>query len=195
MRRLPLPVTALFLTVTLAATLFFVYGRATAATVSVDAGSNYFCDPQFDGGVCTTTITAGDTVVWTVVEGFHTVTECDATHTVCGNGFDSGVIESGQTFSQTFSAPGTVVYYCAIHPGDMEGEIVVQQATPSPTPEATAGPTSAGQTAAPSATPGSVPKSGGQPPSGGSFTAALLAIAGFALTVAGASAVVAVRRR
>ena len=38
--------------------------------------------------------------------------------------FDSGIMQTGQTFRHTFNDPGTFEYYCAVHPS-MVGEIVV----------------------------------------------------------------------
>jgi plastocyanin len=39
-------------------------------------------------------------------------------------GFDSGIMQTGQIFSYTFSNPGTFEYYCTVHPS-MVAEIVV----------------------------------------------------------------------
>jgi plastocyanin len=38
--------------------------------------------------------------------------------------FDSGIMQTGQTFRYTFNNPGTFEYYCTMHPS-MVGEIVV----------------------------------------------------------------------
>ena len=38
--------------------------------------------------------------------------------------FDSGIMQTGQTFSYTFNNPGTFEYYCTVHPS-MIGEIVI----------------------------------------------------------------------
>jgi plastocyanin len=38
--------------------------------------------------------------------------------------FDSGIMQTEQTFRYTFNSPGTFEYYCAVHPS-MVGEIVV----------------------------------------------------------------------
>jgi plastocyanin len=39
--------------------------------------------------------------------------------------FDSPVMNSGQTFTQTFDKPGTYNYICRIHPTKMKGTITV----------------------------------------------------------------------
>jgi plastocyanin len=69
------------------------------------------------------TIVAGQTVTWTNSGlGPHTVTS-DAGQ------FDSGRLEAGATFSYTFSAPGTYLYSCTVHP-TMHGEVVVLAEVP-----------------------------------------------------------------
>ena len=173
-----------------------------AATEQIEAGSNYFCAPSFEDGVCTTAVTVGDTVTWNIVEGVHTVTECDATYTTCpvAGGFDSGLLEAVTTFSQTFDTVGDVAYYCAIHPTQMRGVISVAAATEAPTPtaDATGGasPTAdAADGASPAANPAAVPASGGEPPADGLPLQALVLVLGGALAVAGAAALHSARRR
>ncbi len=54
-------------------------------------------------------ITPGQTVLWNNTDFIgHTVTADD-------NSFDSGDMEPGDTFSQTFTNPGTYQYYCVPH--------------------------------------------------------------------------------
>lgn len=160
-------------------------------TVSVEAGSDYFCDPSFFGAVCETTINAGDTVTWDNIQGAHTVTECsDDSHTECPpeGGFDSGIMTQGDTFSHTFANPGTTIYYCAVHPDTMQGRIVALQVTPTPVPTAapTAAPTQPGSTPAPvTSTPVSVPSTGGPTGETSGATAALaLALGGLMVAAA-----------
>ncbi|MCH7809199.1 MAG: hypothetical protein IH863_01300 [Chloroflexi bacterium] len=174
---------------------------ADAATEEIDAGNLYFCDPSFTNGVCTTTITVGDTVTWKSVFGFHTVTECDATYTTCPvvGGFDSGVLDSAndETFSQTFDAVGDVAYFCAIHPIEMRGVISVVAAptdTPAPTETLAETPDATGAVS-PTMSPAAVPTSGGEPPTGGLPLQALVLALGGALAVAGAAALCSARRR
>jgi plastocyanin len=63
-------------------------------------------------------VPAGTTVTWTNSGAApHTVTS--------GMGvFDSGTISSGASFSTSFSAPGTYMYHCSIHP-NMTGTVQV----------------------------------------------------------------------
>ncbi len=172
---------------------------AGAATEEIDAGSLYFCAPAFMNGVCTTTIAVGDSVTWEMVFGSHTVTECDSTYATCpvAGGFDSGVLEHGETFSLTFDVAGDFAYYCAIHPTRMRGVISAVAAptdTPSPTP-VPGTPTQAPGGASPSATPQSVPNTGGEPSADGLSLQALVLALGGALAVAGAASLYSARRR
>ncbi len=69
----------------------------------------------------TVTIKVGDTVVWTQVdETKHTVTIVTGPET-----FDSGLLSAGETFSYTFTKPGTYSYKCKPHPG-MRGTVIVE---------------------------------------------------------------------
>ena len=188
----------------LAASIAWVVAQpAGAASEQIEVGDNYFCAPSLQNGVCTTTVTIGDSVTWSIVQGVHTVTECDATYTTCpvAGGFDSGVLETATTFTQTFDAVGDVAYYCAIHPSEMRGVIsVVAAATEAPTPTADVGggasPTAdATDGTSPAANPAAVPTSGGQPPADGFPLQALVLALGGALAVAGAAALYSARRR
>lgn len=88
---------------------------ATAASsASVGARDNFFTPPSV-------TVQVGDTVTWS--NGGHNA------HTVTANGggFDSGNLNPGQSFSQTFTQPGTVAYYCKYHRSlGMKGTITVK---------------------------------------------------------------------
>jgi len=63
-------------------------------------------------------VTVGSTVVWTNRDQFpHDVTSN-------GGGFASDTLQAGNSFSTTFSAPGSYSYICSIHP-TMTGTVVV----------------------------------------------------------------------
>jgi plastocyanin len=65
------------------------------------------------------TVPVGATVVWKNDDPYaHTVTMQGT------NGFDSGNLGGGQTFSRTFTTAGTYPYECSIHPS-MTATIVV----------------------------------------------------------------------
>ena len=68
-------------------------------------------------------VDAGASVTWTNEDGVpHTVTART-------DDFNSGVMQNGDTFSQTFDEPGTFDYFCAIHPS-MTGTVTVSEQTP-----------------------------------------------------------------
>jgi len=88
-----------------------------AATANVSIVDFRF-DPQ------TITVNVGDTVTWQHNGQFtHTVTADDGS-------FDSGAMNSTQTFSHTFTTIGTFRYYCQFHGAKggvgMAGTVVVQ---------------------------------------------------------------------
>lgn len=61
-------------------------------------------------------IRAGDSVVWTNRDR--------VAHTVTGDGFDSGNLDQGQTFTFSFEEAGEYQYVCAYHPS-MQGVVKV----------------------------------------------------------------------
>lgn len=92
--------------------------RATAsAIVIVKMGDNFFA-PE------TLKAKPGDTVNW--------INEGDAKegHTVTGDGFDSGVVHQGDTYSRSFPRAGDFPYVCTLHPG-MKGTVKVVARTSS----------------------------------------------------------------
>ena len=84
-----------------------------------------------------TTVKAGDTIVWQNTGGqLHHVTtdpasalkKNDVAIPAGAKAFDSGFLKPGDTFSETFSVPGTYRYTCAVHEAKgMSGLIIVQK--------------------------------------------------------------------
>jgi plastocyanin len=75
-------------------------------------------DFAFEPG--TVSVPVGATVTWTNTGSRpHTVTADDGS-------FDSGRLDPGEQFSQTFDQPGTFTYHCGFHP-EMQGSIVVTE--------------------------------------------------------------------
>ncbi len=69
-------------------------------------------------------VESGTTVTWVNDDGVpHTATATEGA-------FNSGVLMSGETFSQTFDTAGSFDYFCAIHPS-MVGTVVVAEPTVS----------------------------------------------------------------
>ena len=89
-----------------------VKAAASAATVNID---NFKFAPP------TLTVTAGTTVTWK--------NEDDSPHRIGDkNGtFKSAALDTDDTFSHTFAAPGEYPYVCTIHPY-MAGKIIVRPA-------------------------------------------------------------------
>src|SRR6185437_5256616 len=97
-----------------AALLVSLAGPAGAAEVKVGI-DNFTFNPKV------VTVKAGDTVVWTNRD--------DIPHTVADPGkFKSKALDTGDTYSFTFTTPGSFDYFCSLHP-HMTGRIVVETAT------------------------------------------------------------------
>ena len=71
-------------------------------------------------------VSVGTTVVWTNNDNTgHTVTEGSPSGNTPPNGFDSGILAPGKTFTHNFNTTGTTQYYCTLHP-TMLGELIVK---------------------------------------------------------------------
>ena len=122
-RRIGLALGAIGVTALLAAALpeltaageAVVAAAASPATVDID---------NFSFAPATLTVTAGTTVTWK--------NEDDSPHRIGDkNGtFKSAALDTDDTFSHTFSAPGEYPYICTIHPY-MVGKIIVKPARPA----------------------------------------------------------------
>jgi plastocyanin len=91
---------------------------AAAATTTAEVDVSEFAFEPAD-----VTITPGSTVRWTLVG--------DAPHTVTSEGFDSGMLQPGDSYEQTFNDVGTTDYICEFHP-DMQGTVTVADAAAPP---------------------------------------------------------------
>jgi plastocyanin len=92
---------------------------ARAAETAVKIDNFTFNPPRL-------TVKVGATVKWENGDDIpHTVTATKAQ-------FHSKVLDTGEGFAFTFTAPGTYEYFCALHP-HMTGTIVVEAATTSNT--------------------------------------------------------------
>lgn len=102
------------------------YGSSTPPASSGSSAGN--TTPGATGGVAVAiknfafspsklTVKVGDKVTFTNNDS--------TTHTVTGDGFSSGDIAPGASWTNTFSKAGTFAYHCSIHP-TMTGSITVQ---------------------------------------------------------------------
>jgi plastocyanin len=108
---------------------------ATTFNVTVAPGGAFSFDMK------DITIQVGDTVKWTWDGDGHSVTS--GIPNIPDGLFDSTVLDTGATFSFTFTTPGVVDYYCKPHGAccGMVGSVTVTGASPTPTPTPTATPT------------------------------------------------------
>ncbi len=130
---------------------------AAASTKSVEAMGYKFSPASL-------TISVGDTVTWTNHDTApHNIVVTDGPEK-----FTSPTLQTGQTFSHTFTQAGTYSYYCSIHP-DMKATITVTGSAPTTPGTPTAPPTT--PTTATSAPTHTMPSS---PPGGSCVPKAVL---------------------
>jgi plastocyanin len=130
MKTSPLHVVAAVLGISLLSVLGASVASATTFTVTVGDGGFIFSPDSV-------TIQPGDTVQWTWSSTGHSSTSGSPG---APSGFwDSGVLNQGATFSQTFNTVGRFPYYCTPHGGccGMVGTVTVSSGTPTPAPTAT----------------------------------------------------------
>jgi len=92
--------------------------------VSIVHGSSNLTDTAFQPNPVN--IKVGDTVRWTNDHSvIHTITEGNpATGNLPEERFESDLMNTGQTFEQTFNQTGTFDYYCDLH-HNMVGQVIV----------------------------------------------------------------------
>ncbi|GAB3394866.1 cupredoxin domain-containing protein [Amycolatopsis echigonensis] len=110
------------------------------------------------------TVHVGDTVTWVQ----HDTAPHDVVTTSAPVAFRSPQLSQGQSWSYTFSTPGTYSYYCSVHP-DMRAQVIVQpapaaQPPPPPTRASAVAPASR-PASAPSRTAVAAPPVAAAPPS------------------------------
>ncbi|MET9631514.1 cupredoxin family copper-binding protein [Lentzea sp. NPDC006480] len=109
----------------------------------------------------TLTINAGDTVVWTN----HDTAPHNVVVTNGPEKFTSPTLQQGQTYSYTFTKPGTYSYYCSIHP-DMKASVTVSGSTTPPTTTTPPSTTTPPTTTPPTGHPTTHPSPTTAPPTG-----------------------------
>ena len=112
----------------------FQVSNSSSASVSITTSSGVSSGPQVSvqsGSATNSTKTYYSPTSITVVIGVNnTVTWINndaAPHTVTANdgSFDSGIFNPGQSWTYTFTTPGTYTYHCTLHPW-MSGTITVK---------------------------------------------------------------------
>jgi len=190
------PAAASIALLALGAMFFAASPRPTAAaTATVPVGDYWFCNSSLQGGLCETTISTGDTLVWDFSGAAfqHTSTACGASCTspTGSPAWDSGTLTGG-TFQFTFTQAGTYLYHCELHPDLMRGRIVVRAAAPAAT--APAGVTPAAGATPAGTTTGSLPVSGQGPQSSSTDWWLLAALAAFGIASTALGVLALVRR-
>ena len=119
-------------------------GGGAGGPVSIDVGDRIYRPASV-------TVSPGTTITWRNID--------DRPHTVTdrAGSFDSGIFDTGGTYTRTFDTPGTFQYFCTLHP-DMVGTVSVTGsdggAPPPPAPAPP--PTTPPPPPPPPSTPGSV---------------------------------------
>lgn len=106
----------------------------TGACGTLPAGSSCVVMPSgagsdqlnFSPGNLTVVLGVNSTVVWSNVDSVaHTVKSSTVPSGAAG--FSSAIINPGETYTVTLTVAGTYHYYCTIHPGWMQANIIVKQ--------------------------------------------------------------------
>lgn len=95
---------------------------ASASSSTAKTATNSVTIQDFAFSPANITVKTGTKVTWTNKDSMpHTVTETDSL-----NGPKSDTLSPGQSYSFTFTAPGTYHYHCTIHSG-MTGTVTVTE--------------------------------------------------------------------
>jgi plastocyanin len=93
-------------------------GKSLSAAPATPAGPVAVHISNFTFGPKMVTVKVGQTVIWTNDDDIpHTVVATDKS-------FRSKVLDTGQSFSFTFTKPGQIAYFCSLHPM-MTGKVTV----------------------------------------------------------------------
>ena len=119
--------------------LFVVLATSTPATSPARAAAFNVDVSSFQFTPSSITVTAGDTITWTLVSGTHTT--CTGQSGNCdgdSNGWSSGSLGSiGGSFNHTLNNVGVFQYTCDFHPS-MNATVTVQASLPAPPTSLTA---------------------------------------------------------
>lgn len=129
------------------------------APASAEAAPQHVAIENYAYSPASVTVYVGEAVTWTN----HDQASHDVVTTSAPAAFQSPLLATGESWSFTFTVPGTYAYYCSVHP-DMRAQVVVLPApetqAPAPAPVRTqtqapaqAPPAAAPTTAAPAAAP------------------------------------------
>ncbi len=102
-------------------TITLMQGAMATPAASADAASDVMVEiADFAFNEASVTIPAGGSITWTNNDSApHTATAQDREI------LQSGTLNQGDTFTQTFDTPGTYEYFCEFHP-NMSGTVIVE---------------------------------------------------------------------
>jgi plastocyanin len=114
----------------LALGLLLAPGVALLAPQPAAAATQHVMMERYAYSPATLTVRAGDSVTW----ANHDEAAHDVVTTSGPASFRSPLLQTNQSWTFTFTVPGTYAYYCSVHP-DMRAQVVVQAAdTPTAAP-------------------------------------------------------------
>lgn len=133
--RPPIPLTprvalaAAMMTVVLCALLALMFAPVKLGATAQVASAHYSVQmANYAFSPASITVNEGDTITWTNQDAApHTVTTTSGPERL-----DSPYLSKGQSWSYTFTAPGTYQYYCTVHP-DMRAQVIVRAPAPATT--------------------------------------------------------------
>ncbi|MEU8411386.1 cupredoxin family copper-binding protein [Amycolatopsis japonica] len=124
-------------------TAAFLILQALCLAPPADAATQQVMMQDYAYGPAALTVRVGDTVTWMQ----HDQAPHDVVTTSAPVAFRSPQLSAGQSWSYTFTKPGTYSYYCSVHP-DMRATVTVlaaetptKQPPPTPSKQTTARPT------------------------------------------------------
>jgi plastocyanin len=124
-------VAALGITLSIASATASISAQGAAVAATIVPNASTFMGPKGSQAFSPNPINVkvGGTVTWTNhdTQAHTVVSGTGSTDPNKGKVFDSGLttlIQPGKTFSHTFTAAGTIPYFCEIHP-NMVGKIIV----------------------------------------------------------------------
>ena len=131
-----------------------ILGLASAVSAATAPAETAVLVQNFSFQPPAVTIAAGGSVTWTVGSDpeQHTVTPREP-----GAFEGSGQLFTGDTFTVTFEQPGTVEYFCSLHPtmvGSVEVSVAPTPVASGPAPAPAASPVASAPTPAGEASPG-----------------------------------------
>lgn len=119
MKRSIIGTTVILAGITIAIALVSLHGHGSRVQAAEEMAGTQVTIDNFSFTPPTITVPVGSTVTW--------VNKDDVPHTVVENNhkFKSKALDTDESFTQTFTEPGTYDYFCSVHP-KMVAKVIVQ---------------------------------------------------------------------